>query len=35
MDGSNELYLSTSPVKLFRRAAIPGAISMLAATLAC
>lgn len=33
MDGSNELYLSTPPGKLFRKIAIPGAISMLSATL--
>lgn len=33
MDESNELYLSTPPGELFRKAAIPGAISMLAATL--
>ena len=33
MDESNELYLSTPSGRLFRKAAIPGAISMLAATL--
>lgn len=33
MDKSKELYLSTPPGKLFRKAAVPGAVSMLAATL--
>ena len=33
MDESKELYLSTPPGKLFRKAALPGAISMLAGTL--
>lgn len=33
MDDSKELFLNTSPGKLFLKAAIPGAVSMLAATL--